>query len=369
MAVEHERRCGEARRALLACGADFLLAAPSSDLLYLSGFAGEPSERLIALLLPAVGQPTLITPQFEAPRVAGAAPFATVLTWVDTDDPVSVVARRVRAAGKARPVIAVGEQTWAGTLLPLQAELPEASFITAHPLLTELRQIKSTGEIELLRAAAAMTDAAFAHLVEHPLAGKTEAAVAELLAAEMRRAGLEKVSFLIVASGPNAALPHHEPGERRLQPGDLVVLDFGGTYRHYQSDMTRTIAIGRARPAARRVHEQVRQAQELAYRAVRPGVAAEDVDSSARRHLTAAGLGERFTHRTGHGLGLDVHEEPYIVRGNHLPLREGMVFSVEPGAYLPGQFGARVEDIVVVTAEGAERLNHSPRELLAVAAE
>jgi Xaa-Pro aminopeptidase len=183
----------------------------------------------------------------------------------------------------------------------------------------------------------------------------------------MRRAGLEKVSFLIVGSGPNAALPHHEPGERLLQGGDLVVLDFGGTYRHYQSDMTRTVAIGEVPAEARRLHEEVRQAQELAYLAVRPGVAAQEVDLAARRHLMAAGLGDRFTHRTGHGLGLDVHEEPYIVQGSRLLLREGMVFSVEPGAYVPGEFGARVEDTVVVTAEGAERLNHSPRELLTVA--
>ena len=369
MVEEYERRCREAQRALAARGADFLLVAPSSDLLYLSGYAGEPSERLIALLLPASGRPTLITPQFEAPRVAATAPFAAVSAWADAEDPAALVARQVRAAGKVRPVVAVGEKTWAGTLLRLQWELPEASFITAQPLLAELRQVKSPGEIELLRTAAAMTDEAFARLLERPLAGRTEAEVRDLLGGEMRRAGLETVSFLIVGSGPNSALPHHDPGERRLQAGDVVVLDFGGTYRHYQSDMTRTIAIGRPRAEVRRVHEQVRQAQEMAYRAVRPGVTAEEVDATARRHLTAAGLGERFSHRTGHGLGLDVHEEPYIVQGNRLPLREGMVFSVEPGAYLPGNFGVRVEDIVVVTAEGAERLNNAPRDLSVTAAE
>ncbi|MHB1134501.1 MAG: M24 family metallopeptidase [Chloroflexota bacterium] len=365
MSSEHEIRCRSVGARLAERGADFLLVTPSTDMLYLCGYAGEPSERLIALLL-GPGGVTLVTPRFEAERLASVAPFAGLEAWDEIEDPYARVAGLVRAAGRPQPVVAVGEHTWAGPLLALQAALPEARFVPAQPLLAEQRLLKSPAEIELLRTAGALNDEAFARLVERRLAGRSEREVAELLATEMRRAGLESVSFLIVASGPNAALPHHEPGERRLSEGDAVVLDFGGTYRHYQSDMTRTICVGEPALGLPQVHDFVRQAQELGVRAVRPGVAAEEVDAAARAHLAAAGLGQQFLHRTGHGLGLDVHEEPYIVAGNRLPLRPGMVFSVEPGAYLTGKFGVRVEDIVVVTPKGAERLNNAPRGLLSV---
>ncbi len=366
MPNEHESRCLAVARLLAEEGADFLLATPSTDLYYLSGYGGEPSERLIALLLPAAGQPLLITPQFEAARLVATVPFARLLAWGETDDPIALLTEAVKASVKARPRLLGGQQTWAGTLLALRSALPEADYGSAQPVLAALRLVKSPAEVDLLRAAGGMCDRAFGRLLQQPLAGRSEREVAELLAGEMRRAGLETLSFLIVASGPNAALPHHEPGERRLTAGDAVVLDFGGTYRRYQSDITRTIVVGAPTEELKRVHEQVRQAQEIGYRSVRPGLPAAEVDAATRQHLVAAGLGEFFIHRTGHGLGLDVHEEPYLVAGNRAPLRPGMVFSVEPGAYLPGQFGVRVEDTVVVTETGAERLNQAPRELLVV---
>ena len=363
---EHERRCQAAQRELAAQGIDYLMVTPSSDLVYLSGIASEPSERLLAFLLPASGKPALVVPRLEAHRLAEAVPFAERLIWEETDDPVALLARAVDGGDNARPVVAVGDQTWALTLLQLQATLAGARFLPAGPLMGALRVCKSPGEVELLRQAGAITDEAFARFITQPLAGKTEAEVADLLSRLMREAGLESISFCIVGSGPNSAKPHHEPGPRRLVEGDTVVCDFGGTYRHYQSDMTRTLFVGAPPSEVVRVHAAVAEAQEAGFRAVRPGVEARAVDAAARSRLEAAGLGEFFIHRTGHGLGLDVHEEPYIVSDNPRRLREGMVFSVEPGAYLPGQFGVRVEDIVVVTDVGAERLNHARRDLVAL---
>ena len=368
MAGEHERRCLAVQRDMAARGIDYLVVAPSSDLTYLSGVAGEPSERLLAFILPPAGRPVLVLPHLEATKLAEMAPFAVREVWEDTDDPVAIVARLLDTSGKPSPVVAVGEQMWAGALLRLQEALPTARFVRAHPFLAEQRMIKSPAEVDLLHAAGRIADGVFVRLLSQPLAGRTEAEVADTLARLMREGGLEKVSFVIVGSGPNGAAPHHTAGNRRLVEGDIVVLDYGGTYQHYQCDITRTITIGLPPPDVSTVYELVSQAQEVAFRAVRPGVTAEEVDEAARRHLEAAGFGAYFIHRTGHGLGLDVHEEPYIVKGNRLPLREGMVFSIEPGVYLPGKFGVRVEDIVVVTSDGAERLNNAPRDLLGVAA-
>ncbi len=367
MADEYQRRCLAVQQAMALHGVDYLVINPSADLIYLAGIDVEPHERLLALILPPAGRPILLLPRLESTKLAELAPFAVREVWEDTDDPVELAAGLLTAGGVERPVVAVGEQMWAGVLLRLQAALPQARFVRGHPLLAEQRMVKSPAELALLRAAARIADEAFVRLLRERLAGKTELAVADLLGRLLRRRGLEKVSFAIVGSGPNGAAPHHVASERRLEEGDVVVLDFGGTYRHYQCDITRTITIGMPPPDVARVHELVCQAQEVAFRAVRPGVTAGEVDEAARRHLEAAGLGERFIHRTGHGLGLDVHEEPYIVRGSRLPLREGMVFSIEPGVYLPGRFGVRVEDIVVVTAEGAERLNNAPRDLIGVA--
>lgn len=363
MEGEHERRCVAAQREMAARGVDYLVATPSSDMIYLAGIAAEPSERLLALILPASGPPTLVLPRLEAGKLAETATFALRAVWEETEDPVSLVARLVAGGAGGRPVVAVGDQTWASTLLAMQKAMPLASFVPAGPLLSTLRVIKSPAEVALLREAARRADAAWARILAEPLLGKSEAEVASLVSSYLVEAGLAKVSFCIVGSGPNSAKPHHEPGARRLAAGDAVVFDYGGTFAHYQSDITRTLFIGQPSERQRAVYEAVATAQEAAFRSIRPGVTAGEVDAVARGRLRAAGLGQYFIHRTGHGLGLDVHEEPYIVSGSELPLREGMVFSVEPGAYLPGEFGVRLEDIVVVTATGAERLNQAPRAL------
>jgi Xaa-Pro aminopeptidase len=249
-------------------------------------------------------------------------------------------------------------------LLHLQRLFPESEFVPASQVLTPLRMRKAAEEMETLKEAAAIVDEVFTNLLQGSLQGHSELEIAGTIEQEMRRLGGEGVAFeTLVASGPNGALPHHRAGQRRVQEGDLVILDFGCRLRGYHSDITRTVVCGRATGEVRRVYEIVQRAQERAVRAVGPGTPAEEVDRAARSEIESAGYGEHCIHRTGHGIGLEIHEPPNIVEGNRLPLDVGMTFSVEPGIYLSGQFGVRIEDIVVVTPEGAERLNQSTREL------
>jgi D-alanyl-D-alanine dipeptidase len=263
--------------------------------------------------------------------------------------------------------VAVSDRMWAAVLLRLQQVFPRARFQRLQTFLARLRMVKSESELELLRRAAHMGDRAFEKIVELRFTGRTERTIArdleELLTGEGLAGG--RVGP-IVASGPNAASPHHEAGDREIHEGDAVVLDFGGSVDGYQADITRTVYVGIPDTEFRHVYDVLRQAQDAGVAAVRPDVPAESVDRAAREVIDAAGYGAFFMHRTGHGIGLDGHEEPFIIASNTLPLRTGMTFSVEPGIYLPGRFGARIEDIVAVTADGQERLNAAPRDLIVV---
>jgi Xaa-Pro aminopeptidase len=359
-----ERR-GRALEAAEAAGLAGILVSPSPDLAYLMAYAPLPLERLTLLVLSTGTDPTLVVPTLERPlaeRAAGA-PGLTLRDWRDgRDDPYAVVAGML---GSGR--YAVTDRTWASHLLALERAGPERSFVAAGEALPLLRAVKDPDEIERLRVVAHAADAAFADVISMPFAGRAEAEVAAELDRLLREHGHERVDFTIVGSGPNAASGHHEPGERRIEPGDAVVMDFGGMRDDYCSDITRTVFVGEPTDEAREVYAIVREAQQAAFEAVRPGVAAEDVDRAARAVITDAGYGERFVHRTGHGIGLEVHEPPYIVEGNATPLETGMTFSDEPGIYLEGRFGVRIEDQVVVTPEGAERLNDATRELTIVA--
>jgi D-alanyl-D-alanine dipeptidase len=239
-------------------------------------------------------------------------------------------------------------------------------FVAAGRALPLLRAVKDANELALLRAAGEAADATFAEVVGLRFAGRREVDVAADLDRLLRDHGHERVDFTIVGSGPNGASPHHEAGERTIEPGEDVVMDFGGVSEGYCSDITRTVFVGEPDEEQRHVYDVVRAAQQAAFDAVRPGVMAQDVDRAARAVIAEAGYGERFVHRTGHGIGLEVHEPPYIVEGDETVLRPGMTFSDEPGIYLPGRFGVRIEDQVAVTAEGAQRLNEASRDLIVV---
>ncbi len=318
-----------------------------------------PLERLTMAVIPRDGVATIVVPELEAPRVEPRPGLFVIEPWSETDDPIAVVASHARSARRAL----IGDQTWAVFLLQLQQALPDISFGSARPLSEALRIIKEPEEIELLRRAGEMADGVARRLSSHRFAGKSEALVSQDVGAMLEAGGNESVEFAIVGSGPNGASPHHEPGDRVITAGDPIVVDFGGRYRGYNSDTTRMFHVGEPTERYREVHGVVQAAQQSAFEAVRPGATAESVDAAARNVIEGAGYGEFFIHRTGHGIGLDAHEDPYIVAGNTQHLEPGMAFSIEPGIYLPGEFGVRIEDIVVCTTDGAQRLNNSPRDV------
>ncbi|MFE6288149.1 aminopeptidase P family protein [Streptomyces sp. NPDC057877] len=361
----YRARMERAARTAADVGLAGLLVAPGPDLVWLTGYAPPAvTERLTLLVLAAGRTPTLVVPTLEAPDAAKAAgaPVLTLRDWTDGVDPYAATADLLGVSGR----FGISDNAWAMHLLGLQQAMPGTSYASLTEALPMLRAVKDGAELELMAAAGAAADATFEEIRKVPFSGRRESEVAADLAELLRRFGHSQVDFTIVASGPNGANPHHEAGDRVLRHGDMVVLDFGGLRDGYGSDTSRTVHVGEPTDEERRVHDLVREAQEAGVRAVRPGVACQEVDRAARAVITDAGYGEYFIHRTGHGIGVTTHEPPYMIEGEELPLVPGMCFSVEPGVYLPGRFGVRIEDIVAVTEDGARRLNDTTRELVIV---
>ena len=355
-------RRDRAAAALREQGLAALLLSAGSDLAYLSGYRIFGSERLTCLVIPASGTPTLVVPELESPRAKAAAPDLAQRTWQETQDPYALVASLVTGKGD----VAVADQMWALFTLRLQAALARR-FRLASELTRELRMRKDQSERDALAAVGAQADGAFREIAKRPFEGQTEKEIGSQLAGFLRSAGHDEVAFTIVASGPNGASPHHQTGDRRIGKGDLVVLDFGGTHAWYCSDITRTVSVGTPDADAVKVHDTVRRAQEAGYAAAREGATCESVDAASRAVIAEAGYGAYFIHRTGHGIGLDGHEHPYLVSGNTERLAPGMAFSIEPGIYLPGRFGVRIEDIAVIGRDGrAEPLNNADHALAVV---
>lgn len=359
-------RLAAAAGATVEAGLDGLVITPGYDLRYLTGSRAQTLERLTALVIPASGDPTVVVPRLELASLKGSAIAElglAVRDWVDGDDPYRLVSA---ALGGAPAATAVTDSMPALHLLPLAGELGVPPVL-ATEILRELRMVKEECEIDALRKAGSAIDRVHARMPEFLVPGRTEADVAADIAEAIVAEGHSEVSFIIVGSGPHGADPHHSYSGRELQVGDVVVVDIGGCYEPgYQSDSTRTYSIGEPSPEVAQQYSVLQRAQRAAFDAVRPGVTAEQVDAAAREVLADAGLAEFFVHRTGHGIGLSVHEEPYIVSGNDLPLTAGMSFSIEPGIYFPGRWGARIEDIVVVTEDGALAVNNRPHELVVV---
>ena len=349
-------------------GMDALVVSPGSDLRYLIGVAGGSFERLTSLVLPATGAPVLVVPKLELPGYAEVPAEdlgLDVVTWVDGQDPYRMVADLLGGTGSAPKRVGISDTTMATHVLRIRDALPGTEQVLAGPVLRELRMRKDASEVAALRSAGAAIDRVHARMGEWLRAGRTEAAVAGDIATAIVAEGHTCAEFVIVGSGPNGASPHHDASDRVIEAGDVVVIDIGGPVPEgYNSDSTRTYAVGTPRDQdVAACYAVLRAAQQAAVEAVQPGVTAHEVDETARKIITEAGLGEYFIHRTGHGIGLDVHEEPYIVAGNDLVLEPGMAFSVEPGIYLPERWGARIEDIVVVTEDGVLSVNERPHEL------
>jgi len=359
-----------AQEAARTAGVDALLVTPGADLRYLTGYNAHASERLTCLVLPAAGDPLLVVPLLERSLVE-ASPAGSVdldvTGWEETDDPYAAVAAHLLGElGRSPERLAVGNRMWAEQALRLQSALPGADLSLAGSVLRELRMVKSPEEVEALRRAGQAIDRVHSRMGEWLRVGRTEREVGRDIAAAILEEGHVSADFTIVGSGPNGASPHHELSDRVVQAGDVVVVDIGGTTAEgYCSDNTRTYVCGGSAPAeVADYYAVLLTAQQAGTAAVRPGVTPHEVDAAARDVIAAGGYGEFFIHRTGHGIGLEGHEEPYIVAGNAEPLRAGTAFSIEPGIYLPGRHGARIEDIVVCTAEGADPLNLIGRDLV-----
>lgn len=362
----YARRLAAAADGAGAAGLAGLVITPGYDLRYLIGSRAQTFERLTALVIPASGTPTIVVPKLElaALRESAAGDLGlTLWDWVDGESPYRLVAE---ALGGAPAAIAVTDSMPALHLLPLAERLGVVPVL-ATGVLSALRMVKDPSEVAALRTAGAAIDRVHAMVPTFLKPGRTEAQVAADITEAIVAEGHSEAAFVIVGSGPHGADPHHECSDRVLQAGDIVVVDIGGPVEPgYNSDCTRTYSLGEPAADIAEQYAVLQRAQAAAVQAVRPGATAESIDAAARDVLAAAGLAQYFVHRTGHGIGLSVHEEPYIVEGNDIPLAEGMAFSVEPGIYLPGRWGARIEDIVIVTADGAEAVNNRPHDLTVV---
>jgi D-alanyl-D-alanine dipeptidase len=343
-------------------GLDGLLVTPGPELVWLTGYRPTAiTERLTVLVLTPEMEPTLLVPILERPDAEAAVGAASlsIVDWADGEDPFA----RAAAYLPEGATMGISDSAWAMHLLGLQGAAAGSSYRSLTQSLPMLRAVKDANELARLEAAGAAADATYEQILGVRFSGRKETDVAADLARLLQEFGHEQVDFTVVGSGPNGANPHHEAGDRTIEVGDAVVLDFGGLMHGYGSDTSRTVCVGEPSEQLREVHEIVRQAQQAGVEAVRPGVACQEIDRAARKVITDAGYGEQFIHRTGHGIGTTTHEPPYMIEGEEQPLVPGMCFSVEPGIYLAGEFGVRIEDIVTVTEAGGRRLNNTERDL------
>jgi Xaa-Pro aminopeptidase len=345
-------------------GIDALLLSLGADLPWLSGYEAMPLERLTMLVVPADSGATLVVPRLEAPRVEQDPDAFSLRPWSEDEDPVALVAAMVGS----RTRLAVSDRTWATFVIALQKRLPRATWEPSSSVVGALRAVKEPAEVEALAAASAGADRVAAQLLagDVPLIGRKERDVSVDISRRLVAEGHQKVNFAIVGSGPNAASPHHEPGARVIRSGEPVVCDFGGTMNGYCSDITRTVWTGPPSEEEAEAYSVLQRAQSTGVAAGRVGVACAEVDAATRAVIAEAGLGDAFIHRTGHGIGLEEHEDPYIVSSNSAPLVAGNAYSVEPGVYFAGRFGARIEDIVVATDSGPRVLNFVSHDLTVV---
>ena len=355
-------RLARVRQSMKSQSIDAALLSVGHDLPYLTGYYAMPLERLTMLVVTHDSVAALVVPRLEAPRVTPFDDVFKVVPWGETENPVEIVAKHLGSAKR----IAIGDQMWARFLVELRGFVSGVNFVRAVDVVGSLRMAKDAEEIAALQAAGAAADRVATQLQAGDIAlvGRTEAQVSADISARLIAEGHDVVNFAIVAAGENAASPHHHPGSRVIKQDEIVLCDFGGTMNGYCSDITRCVHIGEPPPDVARAWSDLQRAQEAGVMAGQVGATCESVDTASRQVLTDAGWGEFFIHRTGHGIGMEAHEEPYMVSGNHLPIAPGHAFSVEPGIYVAGKWGMRLEDIVVATANGPLRMNSTPRELV-----
>ena len=360
-----EERLARVQQAMAARDVDVVMLSVGHDLPYLTGYHAMPLERLTMLVVPREGTATLVIPRLEEPRVAPHPTVFATAPWNETDDPIALTAKLAKGARR----VAVGDQLWARFLVELLPHMPNVDWIRAVDVVGPLRRVKTAAEIAALQRAGAAADrvASQLHAGDIPLIGRTEAQVSADISQRLLDEGHDVVNFAIVAAGDNAASPHHHPGSRVIRAGEIVLCDFGGTMADYCSDITRCVYLGEPPAEVRDAYAVLKEAQAASVASAVVGATCESVDAAARDIIAAAGYGEYFVHRTGHGIGMEAHEDPYIVSGNTDRLEAGHAFSIEPGIYIPGRFGMRLEDIVVATASGPLPMNAVSHDLVVLA--
>jgi Xaa-Pro aminopeptidase len=359
-------RLTRVRTAMLEAGIDTLLLSLGADLPWITGYEAMPLERLTMLVLPVDETPTLVIPRLEAARVDQDPELFSMRPWGELESPTKIVADLV---GK-RTKLAISDRSWATFLIDLQMLLPNATWRQASHVTSPLRARKDASEIAALAAAGMAADrvAAQLHGGEIKLIGRTEAEVSADISARLLAEGHEKVNFAIVAAGENAASCHHHPGSRVIKSNEVVLCDFGGTMDGYCSDITRCVYTGEVPAEFAELYDVLMASQAAGVAAGTLGTPCQGVDRASRRVIDDAGFGEYFIHRTGHGIGMEEHEDPYMVEGNNTELAHGHAYSVEPGIYVPNKWGARLEDIVVATDGGPRALNTADHSLVVVEA-
>lgn len=331
------------------------------NLSYFTGVRPLALERLTLLSIPPEGIPTIILPRLSEQEFKHLAPDFNLRIWEDGQDPIKFVEEELGRLPQGLPLL-LDRGTPGYLVLALSRLLPIDLLLFNEEAIVSLRQKKGEDEIELLLASGRIADEVLGLAFDYAKPGMTELEVASFMISEiMKRGALADPPVPTVASGPNSAVPHHQTGERKLQMGEPLLIDFGCVYKGYYSDITRTVFLGNPSEEFRKIYEIVKGAQEKALKKIRPGISLGSIDEEARTHISNSGFGGYFIHRLGHGLGIEIHEEPYVFSGNPTPVETGMCFSVEPGIYLPGKFGVRIEDCVVVKEEGPLLLTHSPK--------
>lgn len=360
----YQSRIQRVRDEMAIHGVDALILSVGHDMPYLMGYHAMPLERLTMLVVPRSGKVSLVIPRLEAPRVQEMTDVFEMFPWNETDDPVALTHRLL---GDAHTV-AVGDQMWSRFLVDLLSLRPQSRYVRSVVVMEALRSQKDDAEIAALKAAGAAADRVAAQLQsgQIPLVGRTEAEVSADLSARLLAEGHQKVNFAIVAAGENAASPHHHPGSRVIQRNEIVLCDFGGTMNGYCSDITRCVVVGTPSQEILDAYAVLMEAQSAGVAAGKIGVPCEHVDVATRSIIDAAGYGEYFVHRTGHGIGMEEHEDPYMVAGNTTPIAHGHAYSVEPGIYVPGKWGMRLEDIVVATHDGPVPMNTADHHLAVI---
>lgn len=339
-------------------GVGILLLFPGVNTYYFTGLMKSPSERFMTIIIPDAGEPVAVVPKFEIESIMKASKieFRDVKGWKEHENPFALVSKSLTELGKAKSNIGIDGKMQYTFFHGIQAVLTDAHFVDASDLLAEMRLIKSIDELELIRKAAHIACKGIKAVFESVSSGRSEIELVDILRDEIKKKGGVCRNGTVLV-GSNSPLQHYASTDKQITRNEIILIDVSATYQWYVGDVTRTAVLGQPTERQKRIYEVVLKAEKIACEAARPGLEAQELDSTARAIITEAGFGQYFTHRLGHGLGLEVHEGPYIVEGNSLKLQPGMVHTIEPGIYLPDEFGVRIEDDIAITQHGCSNLS------------